>query len=43
MLIKDYRISLWNYFWDHTLGSLEDLMDEVRQAGYGIEFWDRWK
>ncbi len=43
MLIQDYRISLWNYFWYHTEGSLEDLMDEVRATGRGIELWDRWK
>ena len=42
-MIDDYRISLWNYFWYYTPGSLEDLMDEVRQAGRGIELWDRWK
>lgn len=43
MLIQDYRLSLWNYFWYYTEGSLEDLMDEVRESGYGIELWDRWK
>jgi sugar phosphate isomerase/epimerase len=43
MLIDDYRISLWNYFWYYTEGSLEDLVDEVRESGYGIELWDRWK
>lgn len=43
MLIQDYRISLWNYFWYYTEGSLEDLMEEVRECGYGIELWDRWK
>jgi len=43
VLIQDYRISLWNYFWYYTEGSLEDLMDEVREAGFGIELWNRWK
>lgn len=43
MTINDYRLSLWNFFWYYTEGSLEDLMDEVRAAGYGIEIWDRWK
>ena len=39
----DYRISLWNYFWYETRGSLEDAADEVRAGGYGIELWDRWR
>lgn len=43
MQINDYRISLWNYFWYYTEGSLEDLMAEVRESGFGVELWDRWK
>ena len=39
----DYRLSLWNYFWYHTEGSLEDVADEVRAGGFGIELWERWK
>jgi len=43
LLIQDYRISLWNYFWYYTDGSLEDVIGEIRAAGRGIELWDRWK
>ena len=38
----NYRISLWNYFhYIHRL-SLEQVIDEVRRAGYGIELWPGW-
>ena len=39
----DYRISLWNYFWYMTKGSLEDVAEEVRAGGCGIELWARWR
>jgi len=38
----NYRISLWNYFHYIHRFSLEQAVDEVRQAGYGIELWPGW-
>ncbi len=38
----NYRISLWNYFHYHQPGSLEKVIDSIREAGYGVEIWERW-
>ena len=37
-----YRISLWNYFHYHAVGSLERVVDQIRKAGYGVEIWPNW-
>jgi sugar phosphate isomerase/epimerase len=38
----DYAISLWNFYHYSGQPSLERLVQRVRQAGYGIEFWGGW-
>jgi len=38
----DYRISLWNYFHYNRPGTLERVIGEIRDAGYGVEIWPRW-
>ncbi len=37
-----YRISLWNYFHYHEPGTLETVIAQIREAGYGVEIWPRW-
>jgi len=38
----NYRISLWNYFHYHGVGSLERVIAGIRDAGYGVEIWPTW-
>jgi len=38
----NYRISLWNYFHYHGVGSLERVIAGIRNAGYGVEIWPNW-
>ncbi len=38
----NYRISLWNYFHYHGVGTLESVIESVRNAGYGVEIWPGW-
>ena len=38
----NYRISLWNYFHYHQPGSLEQVVGQIREAGYGVEIWPGW-
>jgi sugar phosphate isomerase/epimerase len=37
-----YRVSLWNYLFYHRPGSLERVVEDVRDAGYGVELFPRW-
>jgi len=39
----DYAISLWNYTHYTNAPSLERILAQVREAGYGIELWGDWR
>jgi sugar phosphate isomerase/epimerase len=39
----DYSISLWNYTHYADAPSLERILAQVREAGYGIELWGAWR
>jgi len=39
----DYRISLWNYGFYARASSLEETVQEIVAAGYGVELHSRWK
>ncbi len=38
----DYRISTWDYLFYHRPGTLEGVIGEIRDAGYGVEVFPRW-
>jgi sugar phosphate isomerase/epimerase len=38
-----YAISLWNYSHYATVGSLEQELSLIRESGYGVELWPRWR
>ncbi len=38
----NYRLSLWNYLFYHNPGTLERVIAEIRDAGYGVELFPRW-
>jgi len=40
--MPDYRISLWNYGHYSNVGTLEEAVAEIAQAGFGVELWPRW-
>jgi sugar phosphate isomerase/epimerase len=39
----DYRISLWNYIHYANAPSLEVVIREIRDLGFGAELWDPWR
>jgi sugar phosphate isomerase/epimerase len=38
----NYRISLWNYFHYNAPGTLERVIGQIRDDGFGVEIWPRW-
>ena len=40
--MPDYRISLWNYGHYSNVGTLEETIAEITQAGFGVELWPGW-
>ena len=38
-----YAISLWNYSHYPLTGTLEQELGAIRELGYGVELWARWK